>query len=449
MSSDIPPLPQNFQPPQLPNQPSGDPSDLNQPHSTETSSPVNEQANMCGTWPGSPYRYTSYGNAAYSDTLWRQEIRKHAARNRYTLLSLLLLILLAICSPFIAERLVYSVTRGRERARAEAAREYLQTLPDGVSRIQLAAKAIRPSVVGIEVIQVRETPQDPYSLFFGPRHSAPEIGMGQGSGVIIDAEGYVITNNHVIRGATKVAVRLYDGTSRDASLVGADPKTDVAVLKISSHDLVAANWGSSEELEVGQQVLAVGSPYGLDQTVTEGIISAKERRGLLDDLVFQDFLQTDAAINPGNSGGPLVNLKGEVIGINTMIIGEGFQGIGFAIPSKLVQQRYEQIRRGEPITTGYLGVVLEEASPETLEQLGFAHDTQGVLIRRVMRRSPADRAGLQPGELLVEWNGESVKKVSDLRYRIAETEPGTKIPIVLQNADGVRQEKVIQMGSSS
>lgn len=447
MSSDIPPV---HQPPQLPNHLNDVQSDqVGNSSPPNTPPPVDGQAGMCGSWPNSPYRYTSYGNATYSDAMWRQEVQKHATRNRYTLLSLLLLTLLAVCSPFIARQVVYSVTRGREQARAEAARKYLQDLPDGISRIQLAAKAIRPSVVGIEVIQVREAPQDEFSLFFGHRRSSPEIGMGQGSGVIIDADGYVLTNNHVIRGATKVAVRLYDGTSRDARLVGADPKTDVAVLKIDSSGLLAASWGSSDELEVGQQVLAVGSPYGLDQTVTEGIISAKERRGLLDDLVFQDFLQTDAAINPGNSGGPLVNLKGEVVGINTMIIGEGFQGIGFAIPSKLVQKRYEQIRNGEPIMTGYLGVVLEEASSETLEQLGFGQNTQGVLIRRVERRSPADQAGLQPGELLVEWDGEPVKGVNDLRYRIAGSSPGAKIPVVLRDANGTQSKKVIQIGSDS
>lgn len=246
------------------------------------------------------------------------------------MLLILLVILLALIAPTIAERVVYSIARGRARAEAEVARQMLAELPEEMSRVQFAAQAIRPSVVGIEVSQVVQRPDDGPMFFFGPHwgrgRQAPQIELGQGSGVIVDPDGYVITNNHVVANASGVAVRLSDGTKYPATVVGTDPKSDVAVLKVNVAGLTAAPWGDSEALKVGQQILAVGSPFGLDQTVTGGIISAKERHDLVDELVFQDFLQTDAAINPGNSGGPLVNLRGEVVGINTKIVGEGSRG---------------------------------------------------------------------------------------------------------------------------
>ena len=373
-------------------------------------------------------------------------------RNRGSLLALLLIMLLALIAPSIAERVVYSVTRGRARAEAEAAKKLLAELPEGVSRVQYAARAIRPSVVGIEVSQIVQQREEDHLFFFGPRRGrgrqAPQIELGQGSGVIVDPDGFVITNNHVVANASGVAVRLFDGTKHPARVVGTDPKSDVAVLKVDVAGLTAAPWGDSDSLDVGQQILAVGSPFGLDQTVTGGIISAKERHDLVDELVFQDFLQTDAAINPGNSGGPLVNLRGEVVGINTMIVGEGFQGIGFAIPSRLVKKRYEQIRSGETVTAGYLGVVLEGATPEMLEQLGYTSmETGGAVIVRIMRNSPADQAGLHPGDLIVSWNDKPVTNVADLRYWIADTPPGTDVTVTIANPDGTTSEETVHVAN--
>ena len=410
--------------------------------------------NSPSPWPPSPYRGTSYGKSGYSDDAMEFQ-RKNGSRNRYALLSLLLILVLALVSPMIAERIVYSVMRGRARAEAEVARELLTQIPDGVERLQFAARAIRPSVVGIEVSQ--RVQSDLLSSLFGQgpgrrgrRGQGTDLELvetGQGSGVIVDVDGYIITNNHVVENAGVVAVRLFDGTKHTATVVGTDPKSDVAVLKIDVAGLTAAVWGDSDAIEVGQQVLAVGSPFGLNQTVTSGIISAKERRSLVDKLLFQDFLQTDAAINPGNSGGPLVNLAGEVVGINTMIVGDGFQGIGFAIPSRLVQKCYEQLRRGETIQVGYLGISLQKATPRMLEQLGHTSpDVEGVVIVRIERGSPADLAGLQPGELIVAWNGRAVSGVADLQYMIADTPPGTIAPVTLHTPDGSTTVKDVRVG---
>jgi serine protease Do len=274
--------------------------------------------------------------------------------------------------PTIAEQLQYSITRGRERAQAEVAREELANLPEGVNRMVLAAKAIAPSVVGVKMTRVvgRRDRGDEWSFFARP-FGAME---GQGSGVIVDKEGYIITNAHVVSRAQRIEVMLSDGsTVRNVQLVDEDPASDIAVLKIEGSDkLVAAPWGDSDKLEVGDQVLAVGSPYALSQTVTAGIISAKQRRGLpLPQVAYQDFLQTDAAVNPGNSGGPLVNLKGEVAGINTAIFGDKYQGISFAISSRIAQDVYKRIRAGQKVTRGWLGVQMQSLTDRLAEQRGL------------------------------------------------------------------------------
>jgi serine protease Do len=267
---------------------------------------------------------------------------------------------------------------------------------------------------------------------FGP----PSMGImeGQGSGVIVDKDGYVITNFHVVNGATQVTVTLSDGRPiRDVELVGDDPTSDLAVLKISASGLTEAPWGDSDRLEVGDQVLAVGSPYGLDQTVTAGIISAKERRGLPvpnSGLIYQDFVQTDAAVNPGNSGGPLVNLKGEVVGINTAIIGQGYQGISFAIPSNLAKSVYEKLKAGERIVRGWLGVRMQPLTERDARALGL-EDTRGALVDGVVRDSPAEQAGIKPADVIVAWNGKPVRDANDLRFLIAGTAVETTVKVTV------------------
>jgi serine protease Do len=356
------------------------------------------------------------------------------------------LVFLAVL-PYMAEQFEYGITRGRERARAEVAREELAGLPDAVNRFRLAAKAIEPSVVGIEVTRLvgGGGMDDEWASFFSP---GPRVGTGQGSGVIVDKDGYVVTNFHVVNGAgvvngvAQITVRLSEGRAvRDVEVIGIDPASDLAVLRIRAPGLVAAPWGDSEQLEVGDQVLAVGSPYRLAQTVTSGIISAKDRRAIIQNLDLQDFLQTDAAINPGNSGGPLVNLRGEVIGINTAIVGEAYQGIGFAIPSKLAQDVYTRLKAGEKVPRGWLGVAMQDLNQRLAEQLKL-QEAQGVLVADVVADSPAGKAGLEPGDVIVEWNGKRVGDANDLRFLVAGTRIGSAVKVVFHR-NGQKREATV------
>lgn len=265
---------------------------------------------------------------------------------------------------------------------------------------------------------------------------------GQGSGVIVEKDGTIVTNAHVVHGASEIAVRLSDGRSvRDVEVIGTDPASDLAVLRIKTAGLMPATWGDSQQLEVGDQVLAVGSPYRLAQTVTAGIISAKDRRGIIRALAIQDFLQTDAAINPGNSGGPLVNLRGEVVGINTAIVGEAYQGIGFAIPSKLAQDVYAQLKAGEKIPRGWLGVAMQDLNDQLAEQLKL-QEARGVLVAEVVAGSPAEKAGLQPGDVIVEWNGKRVSDANDLRFLVAGTRSGATVKVIFYRSGEKRETTV-------
>lgn len=351
------------------------------------------------------------------------------------LLLLLGALILLLLLPSLAEQMQYAITRGRERAQAEVAREELANLPEGVSRLTLAAKAIAPSVVGVNTSRLLRRRQrgDEWS-FFGRPFGVME---GQGSGVIVDKQGYIITNAHVVEGvaegAAKLAVTLSDGsTVRNVEVVGADPASDIAVLKIEGSDkLVAAPWGDSDKLEVGEQVLAVGSPYALSRTVTAGIISAKERRGLpLPQIAYQDFLQTDAAVNPGNSGGPLVNLKGEVVGINTAIFGDKYQGISFAISSRIAQDVYGRLRAGEKVTRGWLGVRMQRLTDDLAERMGLP-EARGALVADVLPDSPAQEAGIEQGDVIVQWDGKPVHDGDDLRFLAAGSKVGSEIKVLL------------------
>ena len=216
---------------------------------------------------------------------------------------------------------------------------------------------------------------------FGPAMYQME---GQASGVIVDPDGYIVTNNHVVENASEIRVTLADNRQFAAEVIGTDPGSDLAVIKIDASKLIAADWGDSGQLEVGEWVLAIGNPYGLDRTVTFGIVSAKNRRGFKNSPT-QDFLQTDAAVNPGNSGGPLVNMEGQVIGINTAIYGTSYQGISFALPSATAKEVYEQLKKGQPIdhAYGYLGVQLAPLSPADAQRLGVKSG-RGALIVKVV-----------------------------------------------------------------
>lgn len=265
---------------------------------------------------------------------------------------------------------------------------------------------------------------------------------GTGTGVIVAESGIVVTNNHVVRGAEEIQVTLKDGRVFTAELVGADEKTDIALLRIEADDLQAATLADSDLTEVGQWVLAIGSPFQLEQTVTAGIVSAKSRGdvGITD---YEDFIQTDAAINPGNSGGPLVDLKGRVIGINTAIASKtgASMGVGFAIPSNMVRSVVESILENGEVSRGQLGAMISNLTPELATTFNY-HSTQGVLINDVLPKSAAAKAGLKPGDIVTHYNGHEMTKQHQLRSSVARSKPGSENTLTVFRDGEIVQVKV-------
>lgn len=268
----------------------------------------------------------------------------------------------------------------------------------------------------------------------------------QGSGFITSSDGYILTSNHLVEDAEKVEVELSDGRTFTAEVMGTDPETDVAMIKIDAENLSYLKLADSDKLEVGEWVLAIGNPFGLSRTITAGIVSAKGRSdvGL---STYEDFIQTDAAINFGNSGGPLINLDGEAVGINTAIVGStGNIGIGFAVPINMAKAILPQLKKGQDIERGFLGVDLdkEDLTAEMAKHLGLK-DTKGVLIPEVYEGSPAEEAGLQSYDVIVEFNGKPVENRNDLQKRVALLEPGTEVKIVVMR-DGNRKTLNVKLG---
>jgi serine protease Do len=273
---------------------------------------------------------------------------------------------------------------------------------------------------------------DPFRDFFGPfNEDSPSRDFKQrslGSGFIIDKDGHIVTNNHVIENADQIKVRLADEREFEAELVGRDPNTDLALIRIKdASDLVPLKLGNSDDLMVGSWVVAVGSPFGLEQTVTAGIVSAKGRT--LGSGPYDDFIQTDASINPGNSGGPLLNMDGEVVGINTAIVANG-QGIGFAIPVSMAEGIVQQLQANGSVTRGWLGVSIQDLSPELAEYYGIK-DKKGVLVAQVFEGDPADEAGIKANDVIVEVNGKSIETSRELTKTIAALEVGKNTSIKL------------------
>jgi serine protease Do len=366
------------------------------------------------------------------------------------LLWILAVLCLALVLPQLAEKVQYGLTRGQLRARADAASAELaklgQTaelvkLSDTSKAFRLVASRIEPSVVHIDTSQEveigRNRSSDEWGLQFPPGRRRFER-QGQGSGVVVDAEnGYVLTNFHVVQNASRVQVNLSDGRTilnEDIDVVGYDVLTDLAVLRLRAANLTAAVWGDSLELQVGDWVLAVGNPYGLDRTVTSGIVSATQRRGF-GHGVYQNFLQTDAAVNPGNSGGPLLNIQGELIGITTAIIGEAYQGISFAIPSEVAKDVYERLKEKGRVARGWLGVQLQEITPDIARQLNLKGQN-GAFVSGILRGSPAEEAGLEPGDLVIEWNGQKVTGNAELPLLVASSQIGSKVQVKIVR-DGI------------
>jgi serine protease Do len=299
------------------------------------------------------------------------------------------------------------------------------------------ARRVEGAVVNINTEQVVSTATpDPFSWFFGEEwpfgQQTPRSRTQRslGSGFIVDPSGYVLTNNHVVERASRIKVRLNDGRQLDGTIVGTDPQTDLAVLQIKADRLPALKLAEGDDIQVGDWVLAFGSPFGLEHTMTAGIISATGR--VIGAGPYDNFLQTDAAINPGNSGGPLVNLRGEAVGINTVIFSRsgGFEGVGFAIPVSLARGVYGQLTTTGKVTRGWLGVTLQEMTPELARAFGLK-DGQGVVVAEVEPGSPAARAGILSGDVLVNYNGEPIQNARDLSLAVAETKVGSSSRVTL------------------
>jgi Do/DeqQ family serine protease len=298
------------------------------------------------------------------------------------------------------------------------------------------AESVSPSVVSIQVEM--NTPQNDGLQFFFGGQGRGGIVRGGGSGVILRSDGYILTNNHVVHEARRIDIHLQNGKSFPARLVGADSATDLAMLKIEATGLPQAEFASSENARVGQFVIAIGSPFGLDYTVTTGVLSAKGRGGIGANEI-EDYLQTDASINPGNSGGPLVDLHGRVLGINTMIIGRG-SGIGFAIPSEIAQRVAQQLINSGTVRRAWLGVSFQEITPELAAHFGGNFDG-GALVNSVIPQGPADKAGLQPGDVITAVGGQPILAGADLLRTILRHDVGDRL--VLDVHRGSKMSKVV------
>lgn len=362
---------------------------------------------------------------------------------------------LGAASGAIALSLVQEVMRQPSVAqeRITTVRRELAKATDISQALKLTAQAVRPSVVSISSVKkarvnprlrqrggVPELPEE-LRRFFGDDPfermlpQMPEGGFeqqGLGSGVIVSEDGYVLTNNHVVADADEVTVSLADGRQLKAKIVGTDRATDVALLKLDAQGLIPAPLGDSDSMEVGDWVMAIGSPLGFDQTVTAGIISAKGRQVGVTNGGYEDFLQTDAAINPGNSGGPLVNLRGEVIGINTAIASRsgGFSGIGFAIPVNMARSIMDQIRDSGKVTRGRIGAAIQDLSEDLAKSFGY-EGRDGALVDDVVPDSPAAKAGMKSGDIVTKYQGKPVRNSSQFRNAVAATAPNTKAEVEL------------------
>jgi serine protease Do len=269
----------------------------------------------------------------------------------------------------------------------------------------------------------------------------------QGSGFIITADGYILTSNHLVEEASKVTVKVGEKPEVEAKVVGTDPESDVAVVRIEGDNFPHLQLADSDALSVGEWVVAIGNPFGLSHTVTAGIVSAKGRSGFNMNS-YEDFIQTDAAINPGNSGGPLLNLDGKAVGINTFIISRtgGFMGVGFAIPINMAKEVYEQLVKGGKVVRGYLGITYKELTPDLAASLGLEEDTKGVAINEVMEGSPAEKAGLKRYDVIVEFESQPVEKGTEFLNRVSKLEPGSKVQLVVLR-DNKREKATVTLGT--
>lgn len=331
------------------------------------------------------------------------------------------------------------------------------------------AKAVTPAVVNITTVTAERVsdgrngsddfrdrmeeffggPNGPFGpRFRGPQHpddSRGHRGGGQGSGVIVSSDGYVLTNNHVIDHAREVTVTLPDKREFKGKIVGTDPKSDLAVVKIDGQNLPTVAWGDASKLQVGEYVLAIGNPFGLNSTVTLGIVSALGR-GRMGITQYEDFIQTDAAINPGNSGGALVNTRGELVGINTAIFSQtgGYQGVGFAVPTSMSKPIYESLIKHGKVVRGYLGIGIQDLNQDLAKSFGIK-DAKGALVSDVKEDSPADQAGFKQGDVISSYQGSLVEDAVALQRLVTRTTVGSKVAVKILR-DGVEKELTVTIG---
>ena len=362
-------------------------------------------------------------------------------KTRYTAALFVLAIGIVIGLVLSSQLGIMNLIPGKSRVSAKSI-EVLTELSEALSDVATVAT---PSVVNISTMRVIKSPEgtpfeffdDPFfRRFFGDQYPHPNVPRERkeqslGSGVIVSENGYIVTNNHVIEKGEAIKVLLSDKRDFTAKLIGADPKTDIAVIKIEAQELSALPWGDSDKLKAGDITFAIGNPFGLNQTVTMGVISAVGRAnvGIAD---YEDFIQTDAAINPGNSGGALLNVRGELIGINTAIVSRsgGYQGIGFAVPSNMARSVIESLIQHKKVVRGWLGVSIQEVTSDLAQEFG-ARDLRGAIVSGVVKGSPAEKAGIRQGDVILQYNGKLVQDTAHLRNMVSQTPVGTRVKVKL------------------
>lgn len=358
-----------------------------------------------------------------------------AIKYRFARLLTTTVALLAIIfgTPYLVQQIQYSLEYGRVIAKYDAAAIHIDN--QSIKSISLASELVSykvtPSVVHIHTSSTEPASRRNFQHPFAQSNLFPS--RGQGSGVIVDADGYIITNRHVIQGAEIIFVQLHDKTEQIASVVGVDQLTDLALLKIEPTLMPAIEWSTSPTTNVGTMVWAIGSPFGLERTLTFGIVSATRRTAKVG-TVYQEFLQTDVAINPGNSGGPLVNEHGELVGINTAIVGDAYQGISFAVPAHVVESVYERLKKSGVVSRGWLGLALEDVTAEHLTQRGMSKASmdpiQGTVITSFPQGpSPAKAAGLVAGDILITFNTTDILDTPHLIQLVGAHQNGEQVVI--------------------
>jgi serine protease Do len=373
---------------------------------------------------------TTYVNIKEQDMTYR--------KLRLNIISLMISFLLIYSSAALALASYQAEELDKPSGISRSSVDFLEKTGDAMAEI---AKVAMPAVVNIATVKtekVADGPRNPllddpfFRRFFGDRFKHPDTprerkSSSLGSGVIVSPDGYILTNNHVIRNADKIQVLLSDKRQFTGKIIGSDPKTDLSVIKIDADNLSFLNLGNSDYLKIGEIVLAIGNPYGLNQTITMGIVSAVGRAnvGIAD---YEDFIQTDAAINPGNSGGALVNVRGELVGVNTAIFSTsgGYQGIGFAIPSNMAKSVLTSLITKGKVIRGWLGVSIQAITPELAQQFGLEKD-HGTLVADVIENSPAEKGGFMRGDVIIEFDGKEVDEPYNMRNMVASTSPGEEV----------------------